>query len=292
MSVAANVALKAVLGNDNLIAELVKGLIDAWIKENPSVWEKRKTTASDVEAGLRSLISSDLLNPEKLLGLAGLDDKVQLAKTAIKKFQSLADLDELDGIFGRISAKAFGSFRGCNERAERGERLSDNSRAKIVNDLFDGRIAAMFCFVDPGVPNLFDRQLGPRQTLDLLSDAWDLWTAHIDLKVIFVDNPVDANVIVKLGRLDGRDGGVLADAMIGGPGVLQQLTLQIDEEEKFGSQDPQKEFRAVVTHEIGHILGLRHAVSRGDLMSPFLDLNIIEPTSRDVSRMQALGWNR
>jgi hypothetical protein len=58
------------------------------------------------------------------------------------------------------------------------------------------------------------------------------------------------------------------------------FTLVFDDTETWDED----KFVATAAHEIGHLLGLRHAAGKGQLMSPFRS-SIKKPTKEDVKRL-------
>jgi predicted Zn-dependent protease len=106
------------------------------------------------------------------------------------------------------------------------------------------------------------------------------WTSRIDLVMKLVRVPDEANIIMRWHNFDGP-GGTLADAHVGGRNVNQRLELRFDETESW----TESKFITTARHELGHIIGLTHSGALpGDLMNPFLNEGIVDPSDNDIAR--------
>lgn len=115
-----------------------------------------------------------------------------------------------------------------------------------------------------------------------IEKAWRHWKNAARVLARRVDAPEKANVIIRARHFpDGRNG-VLAQAHEGPP-LGRKLVLEMDLHEDW-SIDPR--FEVILTHEIGHILGLfkdsgGHNPSPGHLMSEFVQMTITGPSDED-----------
>ena len=106
--------------------------------------------------------------------------------------------------------------------------------------------------------------MGSAFTKEQFLEGARLWSAHIDMRFVWVDRKEDANVFAHRRRIDGR-GNTLAWAMLpwhnAKPGdfVSEQ---RYDSFDFTGSENP------VPTggHEMGHTLGISHIADRSNLM--------------------------
>jgi hypothetical protein len=119
----------------------------------------------------------------------------------------------------------------------------------------------------------------------LLRRAWVNWimVAEIDCQKALTRQ--GANVIIKQANIDNRSGGVVADAHVGPPNGMV-FDLRFDIAETWTAD----KFEATAAHEIGHLLGLRHATSGGLLMSPTYQPGIREPRDGDRIALGQIPW--
>ena len=118
----------------------------------------------------------------------------------------------------------------------------------------------------------------------LIQDAWNAWQEVADISVDCVDAPENGNVVINFTKIDGN-GKVLADATVGeGRGVFFRMVMRIDSDENWIAT----KFKGVITHEIGHMLGLHHSEVPRNLMNAFYQSDINEPKGDDISRVRQI----
>lgn len=115
--------------------------------------------------------------------------------------------------------------------------------------------------------------------LDLLWKAWNSWSKVCGVIASQTSLERDANVIVRLDNIDGPSN-VLADAHVGPPERVR-LTLRFDRAESWTDA----KFEGTACHEIGHLLGLQHTGTPGQLMASTLGTTVT-PQSEDATRAQ------
>lgn len=97
-------------------------------------------------------------------------------------------------------------------------------------------------------------------------DAFDTWTTQTTLKFIETTSS-SADIVMKIDEIDGR-GGILAQAFYPNDGG----DVEVDEDEKWSFTDTTPagffDLRTIVTHELGHSLGLDHSSVRSAVMFP------------------------
>lgn len=214
----------------------------------------------------------------KLKAAVSLADQIGLVEDAVMLFQKARKLEAKDGILGIRTWKALKGLRSCPQPdPTRIKELSDTSTAK----LFNSRRAKGFIFyhIDSSMP----AKIQDVSTSRLITDAWNLWQQHADFNIVLESRADNANVIVNMRSLGDGVGGTLGIAHVGGPTISQQLECSMDADENW---TPDK-FRVAICHEFGHILGLTHDQTAGQLMSPFLDDRISIPQWNDIARIQA-----
>jgi len=254
--------------------------------------------ATEMLGGLRKLLSRGLIDAATLDAAieSGKPKKMlEVLSKGISEFQKIVRITRdplmvVNGILAPAAARLLKEFSGCNPREGRGKKLANDSTPKLRYEMNFGEISALYCYTDPAVIAKYDGQFGPNMTIAMISDAWDAWLDHIPLKVM--TNGVDkknANVAIRVGQVDGKEGDKLADADVAGPDFLklQLCTLKIDEDEPF----TEERFRWMVTHELGHILGMGHYAEEGMIMGEWLDTSVKEPTPRDIQKVQAI-WGK
>jgi hypothetical protein len=136
----------------------------------------------------------------------------------------------------------------------------------------------------PGVPNDRFRSAFGRAVM--------FWTEIAQLDIEFLESPQGANIYAKAGRpgqIDQFDGpgGVLAwcELPCGSAGPQSQLQMRFDPAETW-TQDAL--LVLTTAHEIGHGFGLPHSTFKGNLMQPYLNLNLRELGADDRSGI----WGR
>ncbi len=121
--------------------------------------------------------------------------------------------------------------------------------------------------------------------------AWAAWGAYLDMTVVNTLDPSKAHVVSKFGTIDGG-GNVLAwSELSDGTLVPKNQLYDAGEAWEIEANPTQIDLVRVACHEIGHALGLTHDDPGSHaLMAPVYDRQVRFPTSRDVSRLLALGY--
>lgn len=126
--------------------------------------------------------------------------------------------------------------------------------------------------------------LGPLQA------AFDGWSAVADVTGTMAQSASEADLIVRVHRLDGASG-VLADCELPGP---TQQRMRLDDSEQWvvhvgaGVAAGAVDLYRVLLHELGHFWGLGHAPQGSDnLMAPTYSRQIWTPRSWETAEMQA-----
>lgn len=258
---------------DDALFTIAKKLVSKWDEDNIGS-DDRRIALADVASSLGKLVAAELL-PTAALSLGG-PAGVIAADMAIKSFQKMAGLSD-NGVLGKESFSSLSTLiTGDEEDASEAPAIPAGSAAP-------GNPASglLFYCVEDDLRNAI---IGSTKANRLIAEAVFNWVVELDLSLQRTSNPDEANIIMKWENLDGRAGGTLGRAHIGGRGVTQQLCLRFDNNERW----QEKTFLNTATHELGHILGLNHVNDQNQLMSRFQNPSIQKPTSADIDRMQAI----
>ncbi len=255
------------------LSRLAATLVEEY-KKNASIPTSLVPTTSKVAAALEVLANGNFLraaSPAKIT--------LNVLKAAVKEMQSGLGAgfgEEGDeGVLGERTIAALFRRGACKGG------LQHTPSTTPVPNTETADVRAIRWWFEPGtLPDV------PGSDAEaLLRRAWVNWimVAEIDCQKALTRQ--GANVIVSQANIDNRNGGVVADAHVGPPnGMVFQLRFDVGE-----TWDADK-FEATCAHEIGHMLGLRHATGPGLLMSPLYQPGIREPRDGDRAALKQVPW--
>ena len=258
------------------LTKLAKELIKTW-KSDPQfseIWNTASVSEDVVTDVLKFMNMVGFLESDQVEDVAGVIKN-------IVRFQKRLGVG-VDGVIGKQTDEGITKKgRTCAEDSSPGKELSENSDAKIFNDAMGDLPHILFYHVEEELAKMVIQP--GKSSLELIAFSWQLWQQYADIVVRIVESKEDANVVIKLDSID-RSGNTLGIAHIGGPAISQQLTLRLDRDEPWDVSL----FLGTVTHELGHILGLKHSSTQSQLMNPFLNLTerILEPREEDIKRIK------
>ena len=139
-----------------------------------------------------------------------------------------------------------------------------------------------------------------RDNSDMTADQWDeemrlgceAWSEVTDLKFVRTNSFSDANLVLTAGWIDGPSSTLAYYQLPPGNNYRGRLSGKFDILERWIlliNSGSGIRLRNVVSHEIGHGLGLYHSNVSSALMAPFYSRNIVKPQQNDdVTRIQRL----
>jgi hypothetical protein len=119
----------------------------------------------------------------------------------------------------------------------------------------------------------------------IVREAWRAWEAVGPIRAVEVSATQRPHVVIRAERLDGP-AGAPAHGQLGRPREGVTLELRFDAEQAW-TEDL---LRLVATHELGHLLGLEHTATPGQLMSDSVPDGVRTPQVEDIQRLRAL-WS-
>ena len=130
--------------------------------------------------------------------------------------------------------------------------------------------------------------LTPTQLIEAFRLAFSWWAEAAEMTPVMVQTPGEALIRSHFARIDGPSG-ILAWSELA-DNTNQPKTQRYDNSEMWSID---WFLQAVISHEIGHMLGLTHdSELSASLMAPFIQESVRKPTPRDAQRLIGLGYLR
>ena len=254
-----------------LIKEIAKKLLTSYKSPEAGLDPELLPQTGVLSAALLRLVNKGLLDLEGKQKVDYKPNMLETVKAAVEWFQKSGGLWP-DGILGARTINALND-PGCLNHLTR--IPSETNVPKREAGDYEKTIRYWIC-QDASGKDLLPPLNGPRTAREMLRQAWLAWAVHIDINVMSAKSAKGANVLITSKPLDGP-GNDLADAQVGPPGA-RQLELRFDSTESWSTS----KFLYTAIHEIGHVLGLRHTKTAGQIMGEYRANGITEPQWEDV----------
>jgi len=114
----------------------------------------------------------------------------------------------------------------------------------------------------------------------IVREAWQAWEKEGPLRAEAVAAADRPHVVIRAERLDGP-AGAPAHGQLGPPREGVALELRLDSEQAWTDDL----LRLVTAHELGHLLGLGHTATPGQLMSDSVPDQVRTPQAEDIRRL-------
>jgi hypothetical protein len=114
----------------------------------------------------------------------------------------------------------------------------------------------------------------------IVREAWQAWEKAGPLRAEAVSAADRPHVVIRAERLDGP-AGAPAHGQLGPPREGVALELRLDSEQAWTGDL----LRLVAAHELGHLLGLGHTATPGQLMSDSVPDQVRTPQAEDIQRL-------
>lgn len=230
-------------------------------------------------AELSSSVEFDKLLLDEIDGLAATEHIHNATRAFQAEYSRYVSNLQVDGAFGPVTFQAAMTCRRCGTLPAMRRRVSVwDEEVWRTGGL---RIAA----------TEFLKQFPKNIQLELIENAWQWWERACGISFRFANSGERPHISISVARageggIDHRAGGVLAVAELPYRGA-RHVRLWSDPVEPWvpDLRHPQGavSFERVIAHELGHNLGLDHAPSPGQLMSPYYDSRIFELQSWDTT---------
>lgn len=123
------------------------------------------------------------------------------------------------------------------------------------------------------------------QAIKAMEKATARWSEHTNLVFDFIDEEIDAHIIIRFAEIDGPNGTLAYNyypPTLGGLEVPDHGDMVIDVTDWRANSWNTRYY--TVTHELGHGIGLDHDKSHNTVMSPHVRKGDGKLTDRDITR--------
>lgn len=124
--------------------------------------------------------------------------------------------------------------------------------------------------------------LPPEKVEAAFIEAMSYWNAVCGIRLVRTQDFNSANIYSQNGRIDGSSGTLAYSYIPCGASSSARMRQVYDSQENWYHNF----LVAVICHEVGHAIGLDHD-STGQLMAPYVNVNIIKPQSKDIAQAQS-----